>query len=206
MLIMKNRTKKGFLIVEALISITILVMVTVTGISLLILGQRAINYNEHSLEASLLAQEAANSLRGLRDTNWLRFGYDKATCWKVIGDDCTTGTPIAVDSYRLDLQSSGPPLLTAYPPLDISDGIDPEDEVYLLYYQDIDPDLFVIERFVAHDIHDIEDKASPFYRTIEVTASTADHIEAVCRVQWLESGQFKEISFPLSLTNYLLET
>ena len=95
--------KKGFLLVETLISITILIMVIATGISLLVLGFQAIAYNAHSLEASWLAQEGANSLRGLRDTNWLRFGYDKTNCWLKIGTDCETADVISTGSYKFPL-------------------------------------------------------------------------------------------------------
>ncbi|MFC1656102.1 hypothetical protein ACFL3C_04485 [Patescibacteria group bacterium] len=197
----KNRLNKGFLLVEALISITILIMVSVTGISLLILGQQAINFNEHSLEASLLSQEGVYSIRGLRDTNWLRNGYDKATCWKMINSDCTS--PITTTFYRIDVAQTGAPTLTEGKKLDISDGISTDDEYYQLYYQDLDSDLDVTERFVGHDSGEL---TSPFYRMVEITSSTADHVEGVVRVAWLESGKAKEISLPFTLTNYLLET
>ena len=176
-------------------------MVSVTGISLLILGQQAINYNEHSLEASLLSREGVYSMRGLRDTNWLRNGYDKETCWKMINDDCTN--PITTTFYRIDVSQTQAPSLTEGKKLDITDGINEDDEFYKLYYQDLDPSAEVVERFVGHDSGDSE---SPFYRMIEITSSTADHIEGVVRVAWLESGKAKEISLPFTLTNYLLET
>lgn len=200
-----HSVREGFLLVEALISITILIMVSVTGISLLILGQQAINYNEHSLEASLLSREGVNAVRGMRDTNWLRFGYDKATCWKMIGDDCTTATPIAVTYYKIDISQTGPPTLTEGNKLDLSDGVGLDDEFYLLYYQDLDPDVDVTKRFVGHD-SGIATGPSPFYRMVEITASDADHVEGVVRVAWLESGKNKEISLPFTLTNYMLET
>ncbi len=200
----KKRLNKGFLLVEALISITILIMVSVTGISLLILGQQAINFNEHSLEASLLSREGVNSLRGLRDTNWLRFGYDKGACWKMIGDDCATATPIAVTYYRVEVSQTGAPTLTEGKKLDLTDGVNTDDEFYQLYYQDLDPDPDITERFVGHEKGSAI-KASPFYRMVEITSSTNDHVEGIVRVAWLESGKAKESSLPFTLTNYLSE-
>ena len=98
-----TRVRKGFLLVEVLLSIGILILATATGITLLALGYRAISINAHSLEGSWLAKECANGLRGYRDTNWLRYSYDKVDCWDTITDCTAPQGMVTNDMYRINI-------------------------------------------------------------------------------------------------------
>lgn len=189
----RHKQSKGFLLVEALISITILLMVAATTVTLLIMANRAINFNEHSLEASWIAQEGVNHFRGIRDTNWIRFGYDKANCWKMAGATCP-GSEITDGNYALtgDIYDI-PELQATVTALNLTDGIDSTDEAYQLFYQ---PDGTVSDTSSA--------EPSRFYREFSVTIN-GDYLEAVCTVAWLESGDEKRIALPITLTNFALE-
>lgn len=206
-----TKIRSGFLLVEALISIGILIMVASTGITLLVLAQRAINFNANSLEASWLAQEGVNSFRGLRDSNWLRYSYDKGNCWDIAEGPCN-GARIQTGTYRLETSLTELPVLTGTTqPVDLSDGVDLEDEEYLLYYQDLDPATdYDGDGEIDNDLqfvgHGGGVKASKFFREFDVNKLiSTNEIEAVVNVHWLEGSSPKKISLPVTITNYLLE-
>jgi prepilin-type N-terminal cleavage/methylation domain-containing protein len=208
--------KSGFVLVEVLISVAILLMLASTGIGLVTMGYRAISFNAHSIEATWLAQQGANSLRGLRDTNWLRFGYNKTDCWKIVGDACATGTPLDTGNYIIDISLSGPITLeTVTTDLDLADGIAGDEKKFQLVYTDRDifndsdgdGDDTNDEEYLAHKAITLG-AVSPslYYRIVKITNATDPNIEASIEVHWLESGAPKKIAIPVTLTNYYRET
>jgi len=211
--------------VEALIAITMLILVTVSSVGLMVAGYRAINYNAHSLTASWLAQECVNGVRGLRDTNWIRFSYDKDACWNMAGDNCDPGNAIKTNwAYKLSISPFSPPMLDevgdgTLNALDLSDGGNNLDNDYLLTYQDLDNSTDFDgnnyntddKQFLGVPMLGITDyvEDSIFYRMVKTLAPTADCpagqcLEAVCEVQWLEGSTMKKISLPVVITNYHL--
>lgn len=193
----KTPRNKGFLLVEAMISITILLMVSATAITLLILANHAIRYNAHSLEAGWIAQEGINGVRGLRDTNWIRFSYDKELCWASISSTCPGSNMTAGQFYRLELTLSDPPELTSTTAaIDLEDGISASDNQYNLYKQ--------TDGRITHE-NLIGAEPTIYYRQIEVETNNGHQIEAKVTVAWLEGQNQKSIQLPIILTNYKLE-
>lgn len=190
------KKNKGFLLVEALISIAILLMVSATVITLLVMANRAISFNAHSLEASWLTQEGVNAFRGLRDTNWIRFSYDKENCWNMTTDACAPANAItASTNYTIETSPIAPPMLVDQgDQLDLTDGIDGGDEDYRMYVQ--------ADNTINHDAGG---EQTLYFRTIEVSNVTASRIDAVCRIEWLEGSEPKSISLPVTITNFALE-
>jgi len=218
----KYKTNPGFLLVEAIMAITILIMVSATSISLLVMGFRAINMNKHSLEASWLAQEGAESLRGLRNTNWLRFGYDKKNCWTIAtSNKCSStskisGTKSAPAIYSLGVSLSKPPILTVEKnQIDLSKGENAsENKSFLLYYQDIDPTTdYDGDGKKDNDKQYIGPKnatyttveATKYYRQIETYVFNPNQVEATITVGWYEGSTPHAVKLPVTLTNYQLE-
>jgi len=194
---LQNPKNRGFLLVEAMISITILLMVSATAITLLIYANQAIHFNAHSLEASWIAQEGANGLRGLRDTNWIRFSYDKENCWTEITDTCPT-TQIAEGFYRLETSLTDPPaLVSTAAAIDLENRTLLSNNDYRIYKDETDGSLS----------HDSANEETIYYRSIEIIDVIAgERIDANVTVAWLESGQQqRDIQLPVILTNYQLE-
>ena len=190
-------TKRGFLLVEAMISITILLMVSATAITLLIYANQAIRFNAHSLEASWIAQEGANGLRGLRDTNWIRFSYDKENCWDSTTDTCP-GPKMTQGFYILETSLTDPPTMTSTSAeIDLENQTLASNEDYRIYKDETDGSLS----------HDDTLEETIYYRSIEITDVTpGERIDAVVTVAWLETGQQqRDIQLPVILTNYQLE-
>lgn len=224
-----NRTfihnkKAGFLLVEAIIAIVIILMVTATSISLLVMGHRAINLNKHSLEASWLAQEGAEALRGLRDTNWIRYGYDKKECWHSTSNtECDPGGIHMLDGskenpsqYILTQSLTQPPTLEqATEPL-VPD-LGPEDTKntpFLLYYYDLDDSVDFDgdsvedndKQYIAPDFAPYTQvEPTKFYRQIQTYEVGKGYIEGLITVAWYEGSKPYTINLPVTLTNYQIE-
>lgn len=192
----KTPKHKGFLLVEAMISITILLMVSATAITLLIYANQAIRFNAHSLEASWIAQEGINGFRGLRDTNWIRYSYDKEKCWDATTDVCDGTIKMDPDFYRLETSLTGPPQMSlASVALDLENGIQSNNDDYRIYVDETDGSLS----------HDNTNEPTIFYRQIEIQSNDGSKIEAVVTVAWLEGQKQKTIDLPATITNYQLE-
>ena len=206
------KTNKGFLISEVLIAVFILVLAASTAIALVVHGYAAMNFNKNSLIAGMLVKECTESLRGLRDTNLLRFSYDRTNCWNVNDDECPSplNKILSVDSYVLEVSFTGPSTFTSIigDPLDLSDGPGETDAPYLLNYFDIDDtvdtdgdgdsgndrDAFTTGPGIAE---------SKFYRMMEIIDTDgppATYIDAACTVAWMEGGDPKKIHVPVRLT------
>lgn len=198
-------------------------MVSATAISLLVMGHRAINVNEHSLEASWLAQEAAESLRGLRDTNWIRYGFDKENCWNSNGT-CNppltvskfTGSVGATGDYYLATSLTGAPeLKQGKHPLDLDAGQNAsENKEYLMYYQDLDDTTdYDGDGITDNDKQYIGPadagytviEPTKYFRQVQTTLVADGNIEAIVTVGWYEGSTPHTIKLPVTLTNYQLE-
>ena len=93
---MKN--KAAFTLIETIIAITLttIVLTAVTGLilSTLLANQR----NQHSLQASYLAEEALEAVRFMRDSNWLQnYSWDRGF---------EVGVPLAVNPKSCTVISS----------------------------------------------------------------------------------------------------
>lgn len=213
--------KAGFLLVEAIISIVIILMVTATSITLLVMGHRSINLNEHSLEASWLAQEGAETLRGLRDTNWIRYGYDKKACWNSTSNtECDpsgvhmlAGTKDNPSKYILTQPLTQPPTVEqAKDALSPDLGSEnPANTPFLLYYYDLDDGADLDgdgvedndKQYIAPDFAPYT-KVEPtkFYRQIQTYEVEEGYIEGLVTVAWYEGSKPYTINLPVTLTNY----
>jgi len=210
-----KKSKKGFLIVEALLAVTIVMMTVTTAVFLVVYGYAAVNYNKNSLIAGMLTLECKESLRGLRDTNWARFSYDKKNCWNANSDTCSGVDYIgSQDFYRLELDYINAPSFVENPAtaLDLSNGVDTTDDFYRLNYLDTN---LLFDSDSDGDFTNDEDiyttgagiGESKFYRMMEVTSTVPlvppfTTINARCVTAWMEGNDPKKIDLPVTLTNY----
>jgi len=218
------KTNQGFLLVEAIISITILLMIAATSISLLVMGHRAINVNKHSLEASWIAQETAESLRGLRDTNWIRYGYDKENCWNsTSSEECIKDSPDFLEgeigtpaNFSMSTYLTGAPeLRKEKDPIIPEKGPDLEENMkFLLYYQDLDPSIdydgdgeYKNDKQYIGSLNAAYKQVEPtkYYRQIQTYEVAPGYFEGLVTVVWYEGSTPHQINLPVTLTNYQLE-
>jgi hypothetical protein len=167
-----------------------------SAIALVVYGYRAINFNRNSLVAGMLVKQCSESLIGLRDTNWLRFSYDKKNCWNMNDISCP-GVALAAGIFTQTADD-----------LDLSDGASDSDKTFLLNYFDADPAFDSDKDGNPTNDQDAYTTGvglgeSKFYRIIQITNTDgATYIDALCKIAWLEGSDEKKIEVPVSLTNY----
>jgi len=205
------KTNKGYLLSEVLVAISILMMTIFSAVGLVVYGYGAINYNKDSLVAKMLVKECSESLIGLRNTNLLRFSYDKNNCWNVNDNECPSVKTLSQGNYVLEVSFTGTSTFTpaAVDSLDLSNGVSDTDKPYLLNYFDVDSsfdsdndgdktndkDAYTTGASIAE---------SKFYRTMEITNTDgppATYLNAVCTVAWMEGSAPKKMQVSVGLTN-----
>lgn len=220
----KRESQPGFKKAESLVEVIMAIFIVATGsavaTSLIISALQSNAFSRDNLIALNLAVEGIEAMRAIRDENWLRFSYDKESCWNMRPDvtDCL-GSPVAIaaGNYTVDLDVSAnlyswklptPPITTA---LDLSVAGSGNDPYQIAFF---DTDLAVNGDGIgtAGDDHDILATASGaanqtglsrFYRMVNVTyPSTDPEMDVVSTVQWKSQGIKHQVVLTTRLTNY----
>lgn len=183
---------------ESLVEVVIAVFVVALGsgaaTSLIINAIQANSFSKDSLVALNLAVEGIEAMRDIRDTNWIKFGYDKANCWNVLpgsvsapGFDCTAaankiGVGAASTYYSVDLNPTNyswslPTKIDNA--LDLSTPLLATNDRYRLGFVDLngtgDKDIYVTAPFITSTVLPTVGFAgsssgdSKFYRMIEIS-------------------------------------
>lgn len=132
--------------------------------------------SERYLVAQNLAEQAAEEIKNLRDTNWLAYPLFHDKCWLMIaGTTCTDsiqGTLFTTNSvYSLSngiFESQGSPL-------NLSDGLGQSDNNFQVTFTG-QPD------------------PSEYYRQIAVTSADSDSIAFIVTVEWLDGAKTSRFS------------
>lgn len=80
------RSKKCETLLEALVAISILLIIIGPASALYVASIRTVAVNRNDLVAASLAKEGLEVIRNIRDTNLIRFSSKKATCWNTKPD------------------------------------------------------------------------------------------------------------------------
>lgn len=141
---MKNlKSMSGLILVEALVSISILVICTSIAGYLINNGVRTVVYSKNHLIAQNFVVEAFEVVNNVRDTNWLAQADDPG-CWLELDPDESSGCAFKVeigDHYIPEEVANGGWKLTVVPGvLDLSDGVSDENfrlDVDSIFYREI---------------------------------------------------------------------
>lgn len=196
----------GETLIEALISLTVLMVSGTAAAVLIISSLQTTALSKNYLVAQNLIIEAIEGLRNIRDTNWLTYPAYKDDCWLVISENVLSNTPN--DCSGSSLQGN-----TNYRLLKSDIGrfyleYSGNDNDYGLYLEDHDADGDTIPDYFTYE-HPDPAAAPPtdepaFYRDIDIDTVAADQIIFTVTIRWFEGA--KEINFesePITLTNYL---
>jgi hypothetical protein len=81
-----------------------------TATSLIVSSLQSNAFSRDNLIGLNLAVEGLEAVRNIRDTNWLKFGYDKKTCWNVMPGldviDCSGAGYIDAGNYTVSLDTA----------------------------------------------------------------------------------------------------
>lgn len=229
-LIMNKPTKTGYgkktadTLIEVIIALFVLVIGSGAATVLIVSSLQANTFSKDSLVGLNLAVEGIEAIRNIRDTNWVKFSYDKENCWNMepdtaSGDPCTSvsGNLIEASNYTVDLNTSnytwgltdkGSNLLN------LDGGTPANNDPYKLYYIDLDSSLDSDGNGTKTDDKDLhvsltaaggtDTGESKFYRMVSVTYDAVDpnimNVESL--VQWEAGPIVHQIKLTSSLTNF----
>lgn len=230
---MNKSTKTGYgkktaeTLIEVIIALFVLVIGSGAATVLIVSALQANTFSKDSLVGLNLAVEGIEAIRNIRDTNWVKFSYDKENCWNMLpekasGDDCTSGSGNLIDAsnYTVDLDTSNYTWgLTktgsvGASDLDLEGATATTNAPYKLYFIDLDNSYNSDNQGTALDDHDLfvsndiggasNTGESKFYRMVSVTYDAADpnimNVESL--VQWKAGSLVHQIRLTSSLTNF----
>lgn len=218
--------RPGETLIEVIMAIFVVAVGSAAATSLIVTAIQANSFSRDNLIALNLAVEGIEAMRNVRDSNWLRFGFDKENCWNLDPEQtaCTalTITTSAIDAgdYTVDLnpntfQWTLTKITTGA--LNLADGTSDAD--YQLNYVDAtaadsdgngvltdDPDLYVSKNIVVA-LTLVSTGESKFYRSIVVTypavcPSLNKCMDITSTVQWKVGNRVDKVQLKSSLTNY----
>jgi len=212
----------GESLLEVIVALFVVAVGSGTATSLIVSALQANTFGRDNLVALNLAVEGLEAMRNVRDTNWLKLGYDKGNCWNVLpglaaGTDCTLPTSkIAEGFYTIDLNpinySWG--LTQVGTALDLSNNMLATNDNYKLGYADVnntvlnEKDVFVTDTAIPPlpSPPITYGGESKFYRMIQITYDTGDpgaaeSMDVVSTVQWEQNG-VHAVRLSTTLANY----
>jgi prepilin-type N-terminal cleavage/methylation domain-containing protein len=195
----KNNTESGFTIVEVLVSLIIFSIAVAGVITVAAQGGLGVNTAKNKLEASYLADEGIELMRGMRDTSVLMAGSgSESVGWAsfysvVTGSYCGTGT--ACDIIVANPTATIPfPQSTNFVPCTQVAPLDGTCQLFMDstgYYTDSDG---------SGD----DGALAPtlFNRGIVVRSLSADEVEVIVTIKWKEGSAVQTISESENLYNW----
>lgn len=208
-----------------MIAVFVVALGSASATSLIVSAIQANGFSKDSLVALNLAVEGIEAMRDIRDTNWIKYGFDKSNCWNLAPDpDPLITTPctapydlIDAGFYSADLNPTNYSwsLSTVYTgagnALDLSDPLAANNENYRLGFVDLSGgtsarDIYVTAPFITTWSLPGGSGDSKFYRMITISYDTGDPATAevmsvTSTVQWEQNG-VHTVDLSISLSNY----
>lgn len=216
--LISKRFSRGETLIEVVIALFVVAIGSITATSLIITALQSNSFSRDNLVALNLATEGIEAMRNIRDTNWLRFGFNKAGCWNMSPNvaNCDDPNNIIIGShYTVDLDINTMKWSLSQPMargLDLGNGNPTDNEFYRLKYVDLDGGSDH-ELYVSTQIKPVLPAAvngdSKFYRMLQIdypanaTPATADEMTVTSMVQWEAQGVPHQVVLTTILTNYL---
>jgi len=224
------KKRRGETLIEVIMALFVVALGSAAATSLIVTAIQSNSFSRDNLVALNLAVEGIEAMRNIRDTNWLKFGFDKETCWnldpaQVVCDATTVPTRLIEDNsttsgYTVDLNPTTFQwtMTKIGSPMDLSASGD--DSAYQLNYIDVtpgadtnndadntdDPDLYVSKSIIGA-LGLTSTGESKFYRSIVVTypASCPESnkcMSVTSTVEWKVGQRVDRVQLKSTLTNY----
>jgi hypothetical protein len=214
-----KRKRKAETLLEVIVAIFILTLGSGAATVLIVSAMRANTFSKDNLIALNLAVEGIEAVRNIRDTNWIKYGFDKENCWNLSPEQAVGACApyasgdypvIAAGDYVLDFDTN----LSAWrmgsetTALDLSNNAINNDPYQLFKVNfitaDSEPDLILSKSQSASDTNRV---ATPYYRMVTIgypagNGQGATKMTVTSLVQWRQGGQIHQIELNSILTNY----
>jgi type II secretory pathway pseudopilin PulG len=227
----EKRKLRGETILEVIIALFIVATGSTAATSLIVNSMQSNGLSRDNLIALNLAVEGLEAVRDIRDTNWLRFNFNKTQCWNEWPDTTSCDGSLIGDArynphfdpgtmkwtFKLSGLSSIPDDLTTnsnsclyYYDLDKTKEIDPsmdDDDVI-----DNDRDIIDDNYTPSASGNILKLSCSGFYRIVNIAytagtgspilAANATEMTVTSIVQWKTNGRVSQVRLTTKLTNY----
>lgn len=226
-----GKQKRAETLVEVIMAIFIILIGSGAATVLIVSSMQANTFNKDNLVGMNLAVEGMEAVRIIRDTNWIKFSYDKANCWNMhpdttVGDNCLDpNNIIAADNYTINLNPTNYSwtLTSEGIPLDLKNLDAASNENYRMVFIDTDDGFDSNSNGVLTDDTDLmvskeganlaftqalmpETGQTRFYRMITISYPNApdmDIMNVESLVQWrTSSAVVHQVKLSSSLTNF----
>jgi hypothetical protein len=218
-----RRRRPAETLIEVIMAIFVVALGSAAATSLVISALQTNAITRDNLLALNLATEGAEAMRNIRDSNWIKYAYDKQKCWNMNAEaaECKDAEVINNGNFSLTLDTATMKWSLSNA---IADPLDLNNPVYAgtnLYYQlaykDLDEDVNSDDIGTAVDDQDIyvskddpdSGALSKFYRMINISypvggppPTSAQEMTVTSLVQWKDRGQVHEVRIVTELTNY----
>jgi type II secretory pathway pseudopilin PulG len=212
-----RRRSRGETLLEVIMSIFIVATGSAAATTLIVSAIQANGFSRDNLIALNLAAEGIEAVRNIRDTNWLKFGFDKENCWNMMPGKIACADPdlIAEGAYTVDLDTSAMAWLLSgvpsQPVLDLDAGSPTNNNYYQLWFINTNGDAIPHDLYVSKNIPPAQlgliNDATKFYRMVQISYNgiakdTADEMNVTSTVQWKTQQAVHNIVLSSKLTNY----
>ncbi len=203
--------RKAESLVEVIIAIFVVAIGSSVATSLIVTALQSNSFSRDNLVALNLAEEGLEAMRSTRDTNWLKYSFDKTNCWNLLPNKTVCTPPVSASDtiggngtqyYVAELDANYVWQLSAESTaLDLNNSNLPNSLFKLQVVQRdgtfFSPNLLKQYAEIKSDAQD-----GKFYRMLQISNVSGDSMDVRSIVQWLEGGRVHQVALDSRLTNY----
>jgi type II secretory pathway pseudopilin PulG len=221
--------KKGETLVEVIIAVVVVAIGSGVATTLIVTALVSNSFNRDNLIAMNLATEGIEAVRSIRDTNWIKFSYDKTNCWNVqpridptlpeYQPVCTAEQRIQPNYYQINLRPGDYVWRfdSVSQPLDLHTA-SLTNEDYRIHFNDVSPGVDTDgdgDPDNDHDLYTSRESTteaeitgdSIFYRMVTIEyddplPENATEMRVTSLVQWKAGNAVHQVKVRSILTNY----
>lgn len=205
-------------LIEVIIAIFVVSLGAGTASTLIVNALQSNSFSRDNLIALNLAVEGIEAMRDIRDTNWLKFSFDRKNCWDLMPGTatCDVNSKIKNDNYTVYLNVDYDWQLTPFgttSPLNLDNFNG--DAVNNYYKLRILTSGGLSEKKIYSSNETIEENPSTFtqlaqtdpfygrfYRMIQISNPDLNSMSVTSVVQWKSQNVVHSITLSTLLTNY----
>lgn len=216
------KTKRAESLVEVIIAIFVVAMGAGITSSLVVSALQSNSFSRDNLIALNLAVEGLEAVRDIRDSNWLKFSFDRKTCWDLMPSqtECNENSKrIETKNYTTYLGSDYTWQLKEAGTAMNLDATNPDNNNYVLNLRSDGNQSIPIEIYSSNSDENqnpkqfnVPDNRNPFsgrfYRMIQIKRTDdpnvpgQSNIDVTSIVQWKAQNVVHNVTLSSLLTNY----
>lgn len=205
----KNKAES---LLEVIVSIFVVSVGAAVATSLIVTSLQSNSFSRDNLIALNLAQEGIEAVRLVRDTNWLKYSFDKDNCWNLLPGKSCTNAPDPNDTMidgnyiaEFDPNNSWDLIKVGDSPatdLDLENNF-LASQVYKLFTINKNNLKFYSHNTLSDPVDISDPQNERFYRMVNIVVEPATkEINVRSMVKWQAQNRTHTVFLDSKLTNY----